>query len=163
MADPQYGGTFGVDVLDIGQNGGTRHTAQQAKATITVFENPEIARSVDNPIPQQNLVFGDVLGFGGQIVVWDGAIRTDNDTTMKTIEEEIEVKIKGVTRDRSDGTRIEDYTQIRPTKLTNSRGGILTTDSARLENFQRVGPRRRLIDPTYTVIQQFRLTFRILK
>ena len=164
MADPQFGDGSPVSILDIGQVGGTRHTASQAFATLEVIETPDAVRSAENPLPQQDVVISDVLGFGGTRVVWRGAIRTSTHAILNSIESEIDTKRYGSARNLTDGTRTSDITQIRPTKLTNSRGGILTTDAAMLKDYRRIGPRRPLTGGgSMTVYQQMEIEFLILK
>lgn len=164
MADPQFGDGSPVSILDIGQVGGTRHGASQAFATLEVLETPDAVRSADNPLPQQDVVVSDLLGFAGTRVVWRGAIRTSTHAILNTIESEIDIKRYGSARNLADGTRTSDVTQIRPTKLTNSRGGILTTDAAVLRDYRRIGARRPLVGGgAMTVYQQMELEFLILK
>lgn len=162
--NPQYGGSGGVNELDIGQIGGVRQLAGDAYATIAVLEEPDIVRQVENAAPQQDLKFVDLLGFDGTRVRWRGAIRTKDHATMNAIESEIDLCRYGSARNLADGTRIVDRAQTRPTKLTNHRGGVLTTDGAVLRAYRRIGPRRPLAGGgAMTVIQEFEMEFEILK
>lgn len=167
--NPKFGATP-VTPLDIGQDGGTRRTANTAFATIEVIESPDEVAQIKQGFPQQNLTAVDVMGFRGKRVVWKGMIRASTPTIMATIESEIEQYRSGRYRDPATGLVSDAITEIQPTLLQRDdlAGGDLVQSpaSAVLRAYRRIGPRVRIgpwaAGQTIAVAQEFEIEFEVL-
>lgn len=165
MAEPSYGGTNGVKLLDIGQRGGARQSGEQAFATMGVEADQEKIAKIQQAFTQQDYVVQDLLGFRGQQVVWKGTIWGVDVPELQAIEAEIEEYKAGRYRDPSTGVVTTDVTQILPTRLTRSDGGngtLVLSAEARLLEYRPTGPRQTVVGNPYTVMQEFAIVFEIL-
>ena len=82
---PKFGGSNGVPALDIGQPGGTRAGAGDARATIQVEVAPERDRRTEHTYAQENLVHEDRMGFAGGEIVWEVNLHTKDLATQRAI------------------------------------------------------------------------------
>lgn len=165
MAQPRYGGTNGVALLDIGQRGGTRNKSGQALATMGVNAAQEKIVTVQQGFPQQNFNAQDLLGFKGQPVTWNGTLWVIDAFELQVIEADIEMYKAGRYRDPITGVVTLDLDQMKPTRLTRSVGGgkwVILSEVARLVEYKRSGPRQTVVGNPYTVMQEFEIVFEIL-
>ena len=164
MAQPSYGGTNGVSLLDIGQKGGARNNGGLALATMGVNAAQEKIVAVQQGFPQQNFNVQDLLGFKGQSVTWNGTLWTIDATTMQYIESDVEQYKAGRYRDPVTGEVTIDLDQMKPTRLTRSVGKtfVVLSEVARLLEYKRIGPRQTVVGNPYTVMQEFEIVFGIL-
>lgn len=164
MAQPSYGGTNGVEVLDIGQRGGVRNKGDLALATMGVNTVQEKIVTVQQGFPQQNFTAQDLLGFKGQRVLWNGTLWVIDAMELQVIESEIEQYKAGRYRDPLTGQVTLDLGQMKPTRLTRSVGKdfVILSETARLLEYRRIGPRQTIVGNPYAVMQEFEIVFEIL-
>jgi hypothetical protein len=158
--NPKFGGTNGVPTLDIGQPGGTRATAGDALATISVTLEPEQVRSTTHELGEQNAVYTDVMGFGGSRVVWNVTLRTKDNATYLAVIRELNACKHGSVRSAQTGVMgAPDPSRIKETQLTDHDGTILSP-KARLADWH---PRRRRSrsEPDWAVLQKLDLVFEL--
>lgn len=159
---PQFGGTNGVPELDIGQVGSSRRSAGTAMAVVQVTERGTQARTVENPLPQQNVVFSDELGFADKATIWRASIRTTTAALMATILNEIASYRTGQLYTAGVGHAAFDATRIKPTRLTNNWGTVVS-DHATLKDYETVTPVKRITGSGFTCYAEVLITFRTSK
>jgi len=153
MATPAFGGTNGVAALDIGQVGSARRAANQAYAVINVLEGDDDAGQTIHRVPQQNVVFRDVMGFAGRRVTWRATLKVDTDARLATIEAELNAKRHG------GMSGFPDPSQLRETRLTNMYDRIIS-ERAVLTAWQFTDRTRRVTSSgTFTVLVPIRIDF----
>lgn len=164
MAQPAYGGTNGVALLDIGQKGGVRNNGGLALATMGVNAAQEKITTVQQAFPQQNFTVQDLLGFKGLLVTWNGTLWVIDATELQSIESDVEQYKAGRYRDPLTGEVTFNLDQMKPTRLTRSVGKTFAvlSEVARLVEYKRIGPRQTVVGNPYTVMQVFEIVFRIL-
>lgn len=155
---PQFGGTNGVPELDIGQEGSPRRGAGTAMAVVQVTPRGTEARTVETPLPQQNRVFGDVLGFADKPVIWRCSIRTTTAALMATILNEIAAYRTGQLYTAGVGHGAFDETRIRPTRLRDNWDNVLSDDSV-LKDYETITPIRRISGSGFTCMTELVITF----
>ena len=149
-----------MPVLDIGQGGGTRYTAGDARATISVVQEPEEARTTQHELPQQGVVLVDNLGFAGSTVIWHVTLRAKDNATYQAMIAELNAFKHGSARNAQTGVMAAaDPALIRETQLTDWDGTMVTT-RARLKNW--IARRRRSRGPDWGVVQRIDLVFEVL-
>lgn len=158
---PQYGATNGAPELDIGQPGSSRRTAQTAFATVTVSLDGDDIRVAQNALPQQNVIFRDLLGFGGKPVVWKATIKCSTRTIVSTIEAELNAYLHGVKYTPGVGYDAFDIARLKPTRLRDGFGEVIS-DHAILTAWTR-GRLMRISEAPYTVIAEWELQFSAVK
>lgn len=157
---PKFGGTNGVPVLDIGQVGGTRYGAGNARATISIMQEPEQVRTTQHELGEQNVVYTDVLGFAGSRVTWNVTLRAKDNATYLAIVRELNAYKHGSVRDAQTGSMgAPDPSRIKETQLTDYDGTILSP-KARLKDWH---PRRRRSKASdWGVVQKIDLVFELV-
>ncbi|MEK6798030.1 MAG: hypothetical protein AABZ12_03615 [Planctomycetota bacterium] len=124
-ATPQYGGTNGVPEVNLGQPGSARAAGNTARFTLRVLEGSDQAIRVPQAVVQQNVTFADNLGFREGEVEWAGTLRVDTPTTLDAVRNELNRYKHGSAR-VSGALTAPDPTYMRPTKLTDSFGNVLS-------------------------------------
>ncbi len=121
----QFGGTNAVALMNIGQPGSAYAGSGAALYLLRVIEGADRARVVEQAIDQQNVAFQDQLGFAGTRVIWSGNVKVGTDAVLGTITAQLNRYKHGSSR--TDGLLDPpDPRQMRPTRLTNSFGRILS-------------------------------------
>lgn len=152
---PQYGGTNGVEPLDIGQSGTT------ALWTGRVIRNEAETYIVDQSVVKQNVKFRDELGYRGMKVTWRGAIRVTSATMIQSILSRLDkyktgsMRINGVLGP-------PDVNLLKETRLTDSYGNVIS-EKARLSRWT-AGPAYRLsgVGPYTHCITDVAIEFELL-
>lgn len=126
---PQFGGTNSVPELDIGQEGSARRAAGTAQATIHCPEGNEEMRRASNALPQSNYVFWDNLGSSGRMVAWKFHLYTTTSALIQTIKHEIDYYRSGFLYTPGSGFSAYDATRVKPTRLTNGHGNVLSDEA----------------------------------
>jgi len=153
-ATPQFGGTNGVSELDLGQLGSSRRAALTALFTLQEHEGADEIAQVFHSIPQQRVVFRDVIGFTGRAVTWRGTLKCNNDATLAAIEAELSAKLHG--------GATADIAQVRETRLTNVYGRIVS-ERACLESWSFQERARKITGSgPYTILVALEVRFRCL-
>lgn len=155
---PQFGGTNGVPELDIGQEGSARRGAGTAMAVVQVTERGTQSRTVETPLPQQNVVFGDELGFADKATIWRCSIRTTTAAIMGAILNEIASYRTGQLYTAGVGHAAFDAGRIKPTRLTNNWGTVIS-DHAVLKDYETATPVRRISGSGFTCLAEVIITF----
>lgn len=157
---PKFGGTNGVSALDIGQVGGTRQTAGNAKFTGHVYVGEDEVATVQTGLPQQQAVFQDVLGYRGTTVRWEGIIRADGEATMMAIIRELNQHKTGSLRNETTGVmQAPNPKQVRATQLTHSLGRTLS-QAAVMTDWRQVG--QMMKSSEWALMMEVSITFRML-
>lgn len=138
---PKYGGTHGVPLLDLGQEGGARHTANLARLVVRVERGPMRVRTARHAMAQLTGVFEDFLGYDGQEITWHGTIVATNKATLDTIVTDLNYALAGHARDGNGRLLPFEVSAIRETQLTDFDGAILS-DRTRITNWTPRGERR---------------------
>lgn len=159
---PQFGGTNGVPELDIGQEGSPRRGAGTAMAVVQVTERGTIARTVETPLPQQNVVYADALGFADKVTIWRCSIRTTTAALMGTILNEIAAYRTGQLYTAGVGHAAFDASLLKPTRLQNN-WGVVISDDAVLKDFETTSPVKRISGSGFTCIMEALITFGAMK
>lgn len=155
---PKFGGTNGVPALDLGQPGGTRYIANQAKFTAHVITGPDEVATVEHKLPQQNVVFRDNLGYGGRRVLWRGWVNADNYARITTIQSELDSYRHGSLR--TDGVlQAADPTRMVETQLTDADGTLIAARAV-IDTWRILG--RRLATPESRAMVELEIEFRVL-
>lgn len=144
-AEPIYGSTNSVDSLDIGQRGGTLNNADDALWVGKVIQQASEPVVTSQPLPQQALGFFDVQGPGRNSYLWQGTIRISSISIwlgVNGIKSNIEQHLHGFKISNTGFYTSFDEAQIRPTRLTDAFGNILT-GAAKLTGYN-TGPISRL-------------------
>lgn len=156
---PQFGGTNGVAVLDLGQRGGTRATAGTAMFTGQFDFGAEETRSAEHRQAQGQTVFRDHLGSSGARMTLNGTIRTNTAGLMRTIIAELN-ELKTGSRRADDGTiGAIDPAKFKPTRLTDYDSTVLS-ERVIIEDWWSKGPRRK--GPEWAAILQVGIRFKVL-
>ena len=129
---PQFGGTNSVPELNAGQPGSSRYAANQARYVVRVTQEPDRVARVEQKIPQQNVTFEDRMGFEHGLVTWEGTLKTDNDTTMQAIFNELNRALHGSGM-LSGSLSAPSPSYMRPTVLKNSFGTVLSNDAVMVD------------------------------
>jgi len=160
-ATPQFGGSNGVTELDAGQPGSGRATSNDARYVVRVIEGADQATVVGQAIVQQNVTFEDRLGYAGTRVVWEGSLRVSSDTVLGAIQEQLNKYLHG--SGRSSGVLGgPDPAQMRPTKLTNNFGRVLS-ERAVVEEWSMNGVGTLFNASPYTlIVEKLRIVFKLL-
>lgn len=156
---PQFGGTNGVPELDIGQEGSARRGAGTAMAVVQVTPRGTLARTVETPLPQQNVVFADVLGFEDKPTIWRCSIRTTTAALMNTITNEIAAYLDGQLYTAGVGRAAFNENLVKPTRLRDNHGNVLS-DDATLKNFETITPIRRISGSAFSYLMEVIITFK---
>jgi len=158
---PRFGGTNGVDELDLGQAGGARRANNQAFYTMHVHEGPDRTAVVDQKIVQQNVAFEDRLGFEQARIVWSGDLRVSSDAVLGAIVSDLNRAKHGSAR--FSGLLAAPWPgAMNPTELTNSFGRVLSKLAA-LEDWSFDGPVRTMSGGgAFTLIVGLRVVFKLL-
>lgn len=136
-ATPQFGGTNSVVELDAGQPGSSRYAANTARYVLRVIEGADRATVVGQPVVQQNVLFEDRLGYAGSRVVWEGSLKVTTDAVLGEIAAQLNRYLHGSSR--TNGVLdAPDPRQMRPTRLTNSFGRVLS-ENATVEDWSMSG------------------------
>ena len=159
---PQFGNEGGSPpLLDFGQVGGTRQQEEPPAALLGVHAvwGPVQVKEVKVTMPEIDLAFVGNLGFSGRTLILAGVIRAKDDATMNAIEQEIEARRDGVTRNRTSGTRTYDADLLKPAPLTSPRGEVVG-NRVRLKAYEPQG--MRMNTPAWPALQRFRMIFESL-
>jgi len=155
---PSFGDGASV-TLDIGQEGGVRAGAGQAKATIQVVNEPaEVATQVHH-LPQQNGNVRDVLGFVGELVRWNVTLRTVALATYNAIRDELNGFKTGATRTGGLQTTF-DPALVNTMKLTDFDGALIA-DRVVLRDWRTLSV-RRFGNQQWAVIVKMQIDFEII-
>lgn len=158
---PQFGGSNGVDELDLGQPGGARAATPTARYVVQVTENPDKATSVDQKVVQQNAAFRDVLGFDFGDVIWTGTLKVTTDAVLQAIKSDLNKAKHGSARVAGDLTA-PSTAAVQPTVLKNSFGSTLS-NKAVLHDWGFDGPVRTLSGSSpFTLLVKLRVVFKLL-
>ena len=68
---PNFGGTNGVAVLNVGQSGSGRRPAKIWYTANVILHEPQVDE-VLHGVAQQNVAVQDRLGWRGEVVTWTG-------------------------------------------------------------------------------------------
>ena len=145
--------------LDVGQPGGTRAQAATALFSGQVIIGSDSIASAEHGLPQQNIVFRDVLGYRGATVVWRATIRANSTAMMDTIRSDINQRIHGAARDANGQLGAPSPSLMQPDTLTDAYGTTLS-EKAVLISFVQRG--RQLKGQEWPAIIQVELTFKRL-
>lgn len=159
---PQFGATNGVGELDIGQTGSVRRGAGTALATIRTNRDEDQNRVAENGLPQQNVIYRDLLGFGGRPVFWRGDLRTTTETLIGTIEAELDSYRTGQKYTPGGTFDAFDISRIRPTRLTNGFGRVIS-DHAILQAWQWTSDILRISSSSFLYYVKFEIVFNAAK
>lgn len=140
--------------IDIGQSGSARRTANTARWTGQVVEGGDEVDQVFQPVPQQNVVFRDVIGFSGKLVSWRGTLAVSNSAMMRTIATELNARLHGGIGTVTPGL-------VKETRLTNSFGDVIS-EKAVLEAWAFTDRTRKIGSTGLTLITGIELKFRCL-
>ncbi len=158
---PRFGGTNGVDELDLGQAGGARRSNNAAFYTMQVHEGPDRAAVVDQKIVQQNVAFEDNLGFEQARIVWSGTLKVSNDATLGAIVSDLNRAKHGSAR-LAGALAAPSPTAMKPTQLVNSFGRTLSNNAV-LEDWSFDGPVKAMSGGgAFTLIVGLRVVFKLL-
>lgn len=158
---PQFGGTGGVPVLDLGQPGGTRHGASDAFATVHAIPGADEVATSKTELPQQNVTYEDVGGLRFGRWRWEVTLRTKDNATFVAIVRELNALRHGSLRDASTGVLLApDPSKISSTRLTDHDGTILS-EGAVLANW--VARRRRSRSSEWAVLTVLTVLFELLE
>lgn len=135
---PQFGGTGGAPLLDIGQDGGSRQGAGSARLSGYIMRGADLVTTVRHHFPQQNLNIEDNLGFTGARHTLVGVIRASTRSLFNTILCELDQRKSGHLRDSAGALGAFDPQYIKPTKLTDFDGSVIAAD-ATLTNWRMTG------------------------
>ena len=158
---PQFGGTNGVTELNAGQPGSARATSNYARYVVRVIEGADEATVVGQAVVQQNVNFEDRLGYAGTRVVWEGSLKVSSDTVLGAIAGQLNKYRHGSGRTSGvlDGP---DPTQMRPTKLTNSFGRVLS-ERAVVDDWSMSGVATLFNAAPFTlIVERLRIVFKLL-
>lgn len=158
---PLYGGTNGVTELNIGQKGSGLRASGAANFEAQVRHGKPVIPVVTSKPIQTNETIVDNLGFQGQKIIWSGVCRFAALGNYQTVINNIYRAWQGYTRNWSSGApSAVDRTQMNPTKLVDSHGGVIT-DKARLVDAQwdRV---QVLQGSTWAYFTRLSITFQVL-
>jgi len=123
---PQFGGTNGVDELDLGQPGGTRHGNNTARYVVQVYQQPDKTTAVNQKVVQQNIAFQDVLGYDLGEVRWRGTLKVSTDAVLQAIVSDLNKAKHGSARVAGE-LAAPSPAAMQPTVLKNSFGSTLST------------------------------------
>lgn len=124
---PLFGGTNGVSVLDLGQPGGAKRTAEE------VYYNPReqmVQPQVDNVLqkfPQQSITLIERMGYSGQLISWTGYIKFKDASELGDVISDLNLYLSGQSVNKTTGIRSTvDTDTLKATKLVNSVGTVLS-------------------------------------
>lgn len=158
---PQFGGTNGVDELDLGQPGGARAAANSARYVVQVHQQPDRTTAVDQKVVQQNIAFQDVLGYDLGEVQWIGTLKVINDATLQAIVSDLNKAKHGSARVAGE-LAAPNPAAVQPTVLKNSFGSTLSTKAV-IRDWSFDGPVKTLSGGApYTLIVGLRVVFKLL-
>lgn len=155
---PQYGGTNSVQLLDLGQPGGTRQLAGQATFFVKTRREEMTPRIVTHRMAQNAGAFEDHLGVTGERIVWEGTIVATSIANMNAILDDLNQATSGYSRDTAGKLSVFHPLAVRETRMTDFDGTVLA-DRARIQAWKPIGPR------TFSgakVIQQVEVAFEVL-
>ena len=157
---PKFGDIGGVPFLDFGQADGDRSDTGFARFSGSMIAAGEEMRTVMHELPQQHIVFRDVLGYAAGTVTLSGTIRAKNDVTMNAIIAEINQRMHGMLRDPATGVMgAHNPVMVRETELTSVTGDRMWKRVV-LDDWRQHG--RRLKSQEWGAITQCTFTFKVL-
>lgn len=125
---PKFGGTNGVELLDIGQEGGVRAGVMDARLTGRIERGVETIAESQQQFPQQAIVIQDNLGFTGVTHRLVGILRASTMEEFHTMLAELDQRRTGQLR--FEGLlETFDPAMIRETLLTDFDETIIATQA----------------------------------
>ena len=121
---PKIGGTNGVPELDLGQIGGTRNGAGDAKFSGNVLVGQDRTAKVQHPLPQQQGGFEDNLGFQAGRVRIDCMVRGKTAAIFESMRQELNERLHGSLR-VAGVLGPADPSKTKPSQLTDFDGTVL--------------------------------------
>lgn len=159
---PRYGGSNGVEELDLGQPGGSRAAANTARYVVRMRETESDTRVQFNQIPQIAGSYVDIQAPGGRSFEWTGNLKVDAIATLAAIKGDLNKAVHGHDLGASGTYQTFDLDAVQPTQLLDSFGN--TESTAAKATSYRLGAIRRITgDANFNYLVPLTVTFRTLR
>ena len=158
---PRYGGSNGVSELDLGQPGGARASALEARYVVKMEESGEETRIHFNAVPQIPGSFVDIQAPLGRTFQWTGTLKVDSLATLAAIRSDLHKAKHGHALTASGTYGSFDLAAVQPTQLLDF-GGTTISTAAKVTDF-RFGEIKRITASDFMYLLPLTVTFRTLR
>lgn len=147
--DVEYGGTQGVDVLDLGVKGGTLAGSGFGRSTIALTIGDLIVPTHESAVPDNDLIAVQKLGAHGRTITASGVLIIKTHETMDGVIDNLD-------------SHKANPVQMRPTRLRrNLPIPVKSWSKVYLDTYDLIVPRRTSSGDW--IIQPYRIRFRVLE
>ena len=158
---PNFGGTNGVPVLDLGQPGSARAGSDKAAYGVRVTRLDEDDGTVVHKLTDQAVSFAEATGFRGQRIVWAGNLKVVDVAELTAIRSHLTSFRTGQTVDAGGIRSAIDPALMGASTLTDTLEAVITPN-AKIVSVVFGEIRKLTADATFGYLVPLRITFGVL-